>query len=80
MEHIKGLIEAILLADSSSSSLPKSEMADRRPAIEAQNLVYQYRIYEATEAALLLERIASGQSNIADHGFPEIGSGFIKNV
>lgn len=80
IDHLKPLIDAILTAESSLSNLSSKEVTALRPAIEAQNLVYQFRVYEAAEAALLLERVATGQANIAEHGFPEIGRGSIKDV
>lgn len=80
IERLKPLFEAIFLAESDISSMSNEVVASRLPAISAQDLVYQYRVYEATEAALLLHRVTRGQANIADHGFPEIGSGFVRDV
>jgi hypothetical protein len=80
MDHLKGLIEAVLLAESDLARLSDTEATALRPAIEAQSLVCQFRIYEATEAALLMHRVIVGQANIADNGFPEIGPGYIDDV
>lgn len=80
VKQLKSLIDAILSAESSLANLSKKEAIERRSAFEAQNFVYQYRVYEATEAALLLNRVIVGQANIAEHGFPEIGPGFIDDV
>lgn len=80
MYHLKRLIEAVLLADSDLACLTGIEAALQRPAIEAQNLVYQFRIYEATEAALLLRKVILGEASIGENGFPEIGPGYIQDV
>lgn len=68
------VLAAILEADTICDQLDAQTASKRHTAIAARDLIYQYKVYEASEAARLIGRIASGEESIANHGFPEFGS------